>query len=276
MVEKQNDLNKIREYIINQIEVSILVIAASHRKNGHTQYLCKEAIDEAQQIPGVHVRFIELAKRHINPCRACEDKTGVRSCIQLKGEKPDFESCPATKDKDDMIEIWKNMLWCDGMIIGAGVYAATVPSVLKNVMERAVTGLKTRKFWLRDKVGGAFAVAAHIYGGQEFTIVTIENFYRIMGMIIVPDGPPTESDIKLRGHVIPSWSRQSIVWDRAHFCGATADPTRGSVKNDVVGISNVRGLGRRVALVSKWVKAGRLPMKMKIYRHFAKTESEGC
>lgn len=270
MNEEQNSLSKIREYILNEVEVNLLFLTASHRKKGHTQYLGREAMDAAQQIPKVHTKFIDLAGYNINPCRSCETKTGARRCILLVDGEPDYASCPATKKSDDMIEIWKSMLWCDGMIIGSPVYAGTVSGVLKNVIDRAIVALKTRKYWLRDKVGGAFAVAAHVYGGQEFTIATIENFFRFTGMIIVPDGSPTEADIERLANTTPPWSRQSVVYDRTHFCGATADPTRGAIKNDLVGISNVRGLGERVALVTKWVKAGRVPTKMKVYQHFVK------
>lgn len=270
MNEEQDSLVKIREYIKNKIEVNLLFITGSHRKNGHTQYLGRQAMDAAQQIPGVHTKFIDLAARVINPCESCEDKNGARRCFQLVEGEPDFEACPATRDNDDMIEIWKSIMWCDGMVIGSPVYTGTVSGVLKNVLDRAIVGLKTRKYWLRDKVGGAFAVAAHGYGGQEFTVVTIENFYRFAGMIIVPDGSPTEADIERLSSTTPPWSAQSVVWDRAHFCAATADPTRGAIKNDLVGISNVRGLGEHVAVLSKWIKAGREPVALSTYRHFAK------
>jgi multimeric flavodoxin WrbA len=270
MNEGQDGLVKIREYIKNEIEINLLFLTGSQRKNGHTQYLGREAMDAAQRIPRVHTKFIDLAECVINPCESCEDKNGARKCFQLVNGEPDYAACPATRDNDDMTEIWKAIMWCDGMVIGSPVYASTVSGVLKNAIDRAIVGLKTRKYWLRDKVGGAFAVAAHVYGGQEFTILTIENFYRHTGMIIVPDGSPTEADIERLGSTTPPWSAQSVVWDRTHFCGATADPTRGAIKNDLVGISNVRGLGERVALVTKWVKAGREPVPLSIYRHFAK------
>ncbi len=270
MREDSTRLVEIREAIMREVEVNLLFLTGSHRQNGHTQYLGREAMDAAQQVPGVHTKFIDLAGSIINPCESCEDKHGARRCFQLVDGEPDYEACPANRDNDDMVDIWKAIMWCDGMVIGSPVYAGTVSGILKNVMDRAIVGLKTRKYWVRDKVGGAFAVAAHVYGGQEFTIVAIENFYRHTGMIIVPDGSPTEADIERLSDTTCQWSSQSVVWDRAHFCGATADPTKGAIKKDLVGISNVRGLGERVALVTKWVKAGREPVPLKVYRHFAK------
>jgi multimeric flavodoxin WrbA len=268
--EAERNASQVREYILNDTEINLLFITGSHRQNGHTQFLGREAMDAAQSIPKVQTKFFDLSELNINPCQSCEDKNGGRLCFQLVNGAPDYSACPATRDNDDMAEIWKAMLWCDGMIIGSPVYAGSVSGVLKNMIDRAIVGLKTRKYWLTDKVGGAFSVAAHIYGGQEFTIVTIENFFRFTGMIIVPDGSPTEADIERLATTTSPWSSQSVVWDRAHFCGASADPTKGAIKKDLVGISNVRGLGEHVALVTKWVKAGREPVQMKIHRHFAK------
>ncbi len=270
MSTDQEAAARVREFIFNDIEVNLLVLTGSHRKNGHTQYLGRQAMEAAQQIPKVNTRFIDLADCVINPCESCEDKQGARRCFQLVDGEPDYQACPATRDNDDMTEIWKAIMWADGLIIGSPVYASTVSGVLKNTMDRAIVGLKTRKYWLRDKVGGAFAVAAHVYGGQEFTILTIENFFRHTGMIIVPDGSPRDADIERLSQTTPPWSAQSVVWDRTHFCGATADPTRGAIQHDLVGISNVRGLGERVARVTKCVKAGREQVGLKIYRHFAR------
>jgi multimeric flavodoxin WrbA len=126
---------------------------------------------------------------------------------------------------------------------------------------------------MRDKVGGAFSIAAHRYGGQEFTIAAIENYFRFHGMVIVPDGAPTEADFERLGQTLAPGSHQSVIWDRTHFCASAADPTRGAVEDDVIGRSNVRALGERVALVAKLIKAGRLPFEKKIYPHFAANEN---
>jgi len=270
MGEEQLSAESLRHHILHDVDVNLLFLTGSHRKGGHTQFLGREAMDAAQQVPGVHTQFIDLADCVINPCRSCEDKGGARRCFRLVDGEPNYRGCPATRAPDDMTEIWKAIMWCDGMVIGSPVYAGNISGILKNALDRAIVGLKTRKYWLRDKVGGAFAVAAHVYGGQEFTIAGIENFYRMAGIIIVPDGSPTDEQIERLDQVTAPSSAQSVVWDRAHFCGATADPTRGAIAKDLVGISNVRGLGERVAMVAKWVKAGRQPVPLKIYRHFAK------
>ncbi len=270
MSDGQHDPETLRDHIMNDVEVNLLFLTGSHRRDGHTQFLGREAMDAAEQLPGVHTKFIDLAGSVINQCESCEDKTGARRCFQLVDGVPNYTGCPATRDLDDMIEIWKAIMWCDGMVIGSPVYAGNVSGILKNALDRAIVGLKTRKYWLRDKVGGAFAVAAHVYGGQEFTIAAIENFYRMAGIIIVPDGSPTDAEIERLDQVTVPGSAQSVVWDRAHYCAATADPTHGAIKKDLVGISNVRGLGYRIAKVAKWVKAGREAVPLKIYRHFSK------
>jgi multimeric flavodoxin WrbA len=262
---RQIDLEDLRK-AIEEVETNILVITASHRRNGHSQFLGKEALSAASKVPGTNTAFIDLAERTIHRCRACEDrKTGNRRCIPLNEDgTPDFHFCPATRGKDDMIELWEKMLWADGMIIGCGVYAANVPGVLKDVFDRTVTALKTHKYWLGNKIGAAFAVAACTHGGQEQTIEAIEHFYRICGMIIATDGPPTEEEVKAdlgERPVLPG--KTPLVSQRAHWAGASAHQSRGSVKDDALGMSNVRGLGGYVARVAKWIKAGRGTPKLR-------------
>jgi multimeric flavodoxin WrbA len=265
------ELSSLREKIINDVPVKILVLTASQRKGGHTRYLGLQAQETAQQVPNVETRFIDLAEYKINPCRSCEDKNGSRFCVPIVDGEPNFAHCPATKSNGDgMLDIWDALMWCDGMVIGSPVYFSNVSGILKNVMDRTVS-TKTRKFWMRDKVGGAFAVAAHTYGGQEMTIAAIENYFRFHGMIIVADGAPTDEDLERLGSTHAPGSHQSVIWDRTHFCAGTADPTRGAIQYDEIAISNVRALGKRVALVTKAIKAAKQPFEMKIYPHFAKS-----
>jgi len=260
----------LRRHIWENVQVDLMVIAASHRVGGHSFHLAQEAVQAARGVPGVTATVVELARTRINPCLACEDGDGRRRCVSLTDDgEINWAACPATRREDRMIELWQQMLKADGLIIVAATYAANVPGVLKDFMDRTVTALKTRKYWLRDKVGGAMAVAAHPHGGQEFAVMAIENFYRILGMIIVTDGAPTEDDIEQYGGVCRPGSRQSVVWDRAHFCAGTADPPRGAIKDDIAAVLNARGLGRHVAEVAKWVKAGRTPFQLRVYQHFA-------
>jgi len=133
-------------------------------------------------------------------------------------------------------------------------------------------GLKVRKYWLRDKVGGAMAVAAHRNGGQEFTVLAIETFFRIHGMIIVTDGPPNDEEyeeIKGITYESPSSHNVSIAWGRSHFAGAFADPHYGTIEKDSLGIAIAKGLGRHVAEVAKWIKVARPPFERKVYAYEA-------
>ncbi len=247
-------------------ETKILCIAASHRKRGHTEYLARVAAEAAEKVDGVKTDFVNLIEKKVKRCLACHDREGRRACkiIDLNS----LDKCPV---KDDVGEILLKMVEADGMIIVSPVYWGNVTGILKDLMDRT-GGIKVRKYWLRDKVGGAMAVAAHRHGGQEFTVLAIEIFFRIHGMIIVTDGPPTDEEYEeLKDITYDSSSSNtvSVAWGRSHFAGAFASPHYGAIEKDQLGIAIAKGLGRHVAQVAKWVKASKPPLEMKAYPYEA-------
>jgi len=268
--KKRNDFD------VRDLKVKILGLCGSQRRRGHTEFMVKESLRGAQKVKGVETELINLATKSVKPClvQVCQDKKGWRHCrITATSGKLDVSKCPI--DDDMRNELTEKLLEADGMIIGSPVYWGNVTGLLKTFMDRT-SGLKVNKLWLRDKVGGALSVAAQRHGGQEFTILAIENWFRIQGMIIVPDGAPTEEEIKEFGKFTydsPSCN-SSVVWARAHFCAGWADPDHGAIEKDALAIVNSRGLGRHVAEVSKWVKAGRPKIELKEYPVFPRTRGE--
>jgi len=74
----------------------------------------------------------------------------------------------------------KDLLQYDGIIIGSPTYYGSMAAEIKRLMDASVEFHGE----LEDKVGGAFASAANIGGGNETTVLDILNAMLIHGMII--------------------------------------------------------------------------------------------
>ena len=225
--------------------VKILGVVGSPRKGGHTEILMKEALKAAEEIEGVKTEMIHIAGKKINPCLGCCNEKGELTC------KPD----KCIYDDDMTRTFYKQLLEADGIILGIAVYYANVPAQLKAFMDRCAW-VKYRLYKLSDKVGGAFAVAAHAHGGIETAVNAANWYFMCQGMVIVNDGSPTKEDCERLANVLGPRSRHSVAYDFAHFPGGWADSAYGMIKEDVKAIETVRALGRRVARVSRWIVSG--------------------
>ncbi|HHY37927.1 MAG TPA: flavodoxin family protein [Clostridia bacterium] len=223
--------------------IRIVAINGSPRKKGHTGVLLQRAVEAAQEIPGVKAELIHLAGKKIHSCLGCAKPDGRMNCR---------EECAI---KDDMSEIYPKLVEADGLIVGTSVYYCNVSGLLKNFMDRC-NSLKFRRYRLADKVGGALAVAAHQHGGVETAVEAIYRFFYMQGMVVVNDGAPTYDDIKEFENIKGPRSEFSAVWDMTHYPGGFADPRYGAILEDPVAVVTSRALGRRVARVALWLKAG--------------------
>jgi len=206
--------------------VKILGVSGSPRKGRNTDFLVKSALDAAAKVGDVETEFVSLADYNIAPCNGCNH------C--LKEDK-----CPI---EDDMQVLAEKLLEADGIILGSPVYYMTVSGILKNLMDRS-RYLRMVKLKLKDKVGGAIAVAGLRNGGQEFTIATIHNYFLGMGMIVV--GPTLGGNSITFGGVgtlYGGMDEKGIKWRR--------------VSEDEVAVETSRGLGERVARLAIALKKG--------------------
>lgn len=150
--------------------IKILGISSSLSSGSNTSILINDALKGASMIEGVEVKFISLQKKEIKPCVNCE-------------------CCPAGETycvlKDDMQEIYKAILWADGMIWGTPVYNQTLNAKMKTIMERCKPLERLGLF--RFKIGAAIAVGGDRNIGQEFAIHAIQNFF-ISNMMLTVGG----------------------------------------------------------------------------------------
>ena len=137
--------------------MNILVLMGSPRLHGNTAELCKHFIDELKT-HNAHIRYIELEKKTINPCKECyvcqniQDEYG---CIQ----------------KDDMHEIANDILWADTIILATPIFSWYCTAKMKALLDRhygfnKYYGNAQGCLWEGKSVG---IIATHGYEGAYAT-----------------------------------------------------------------------------------------------------------
>jgi len=193
--------------------VKVVGIVGSHRRNGATELLVREALKAAEE-EGVEVEMVTLADRKIDFCKVCFDCS------------PEKEGECSIRD-DDVPEICRKLEEADGIIVGSPVYFGLPTGKLKALMDRTIA-LRRAGFKLRNKVGGALAVGGHRNGGQEMTLTAIHTWMLVHDMLVVSDGKPT-----------------------SHLGATGVARGREDAEKDSTGLQLARSLGKKVAEAAK-------------------------
>ncbi|HHY94707.1 MAG TPA: flavodoxin family protein [Firmicutes bacterium] len=209
--------------------IKILGISGSPRRNGNTFILMQEALEGAQLVEGVETELVDLSRLTINPCTACRScrNRHVRQCVM----HPD----------DDMSALYPKIMEADGLILGSPVFFGGVTAQLKAFMDRTTCLGGDAGFALKYKVGAGITVGGTRHGGQEYTLSQIHHYIMMHGGVVV-GGIPTH----------------------AYWGGAAVAGGKGEARKDVWPIKGVdydalsvcRGVGLRVAVTAKLIKAG--------------------
>ena len=144
--------------------MKIIGINGSPRKKGNTQALLKVAL-ESSRID--EIKVIHLVDYKIKPCDGC----GV--CWKTK-------KCPID---DDLEKVISELVQSDAIVIGSPVYYGTVSAQMKAFIDRSGELLGSRGCPLKDKVGGALAVARRWGGVMTWTTLLL---YVLDMRLIVP------------------------------------------------------------------------------------------
>lgn len=190
-------------------KVKIIGIACSARKGKNTVAAMQAALDAAKEVsPNIEVELIDLAGLKI--------PGDVAAGVPLEaGERDDFPTIEP-KLRDPAV---------GGILVATPVYFSSVSALCKAFLDR---WMAYRKNWdLRDKVGGAIAVAGNRNGGQELALQTIHAVMLGQDMIVVADGKP-----------------------HSRLGGSAISGGEGGVAKDEQGMATVKGVGRRVAEVA--------------------------
>ncbi|MHB8757752.1 MAG: flavodoxin family protein [Bacillota bacterium] len=202
--------------------VKILGVSGSPRKSG-TEYMVREALKAAEEVPGVSTTMLTLRGKKIDFCLHCDRclREGVLNC---------------QAHDDAMKELIPLFLEADAYLIGSPIYQMNMSGLLLTFINRLRPlwpMVKEGKFSTR--VGGALIVGGHRHGGQQTALEAINNFYLTYGMIPVTGGADAYSG--------------GAVW--------SDDRKEAGVREDEVGLATVRVMGRRVAEVARVIQAGR-------------------
>lgn len=129
-------------------------------------------------------------------------------------------------------EAYAKIRKCDGLILASPVYFGTVSAQLKAFWDKTRVIRKDKALY--NVVGGALAVGASRFGGQETTLLALQEMMLVQGMTIVGDG---------------------YVDDDCGHGGAAAQRPAGE---DEFGLKRAAIVGRRVAEVAAATKHLRL------------------
>lgn len=153
-------------------DLKIFGISGSPRV-GSTDYAVKAALEYAKDKYSSETRYFSCRKKTLNFCIHCD------YCVKKR------EGCV---HKDDMQEVYDNLVWADMVIIGTPVYQGALSGQTKVVMDRCRALVAKDPKILKNKVGASIACGGDRIGGQELAIQSIINFYLISEMIPVGGG----------------------------------------------------------------------------------------
>ena len=199
--------------------IKVLGISGSPKKEkSSSEFLLTKALDAAKAFAGVDTELLCLADYELLPCTGCDN------CVR---QKP----CPEDA-KDDIPKILDKMEESDAIIFASPSYFATVPGILKNLIDRS----RTRKMLdhrLRDKIVGIIVAAGLRHGGQEPTAGAIINYALAQGMIVTGGigNPVTEAWAGMTG-----LQSEGFTW-------------RGTPKDEIA-IRNSQLVGERVTFLA--------------------------
>ncbi|MDD2619338.1 MAG: flavodoxin family protein [Syntrophomonadaceae bacterium] len=187
-------------------QLLVVGINGSPHVRGNTAFLLRQALEECKKLGAVTklINCQQILKDQKNPfCMACASPCPGK-CFKGKELSTAFELISKT----------------DGLLLGSPVYFGTVSAQLKAFWDKGRSLRGEKK--LLNVVGGALAVGASRFGGQETTIRAIHDMLLIQGMITVGDGYYQD--------------------DCGHMGGAAQRPAEG----DDNAINRCRILGKRI------------------------------
>jgi len=155
------------------IPVEVLGVCGSPVRDGNVQALLEKALRSREE-PGVSWHMINLADLKVKDCIHCN------WCLRKQeGEK----RCSI---EDDMASIYPRLEKADVLILASPVYFGRLSGHLAAFIDRMriyVHGNQTMGR-MHNKVGGSLAVAWFRLAGTEMTLLTINQLFYALNMVI--------------------------------------------------------------------------------------------
>jgi len=229
-------------------KVKILGISGSPR-HGNTEIGVKEALAGAAELPDVETEFYTMAGKRINPC-SC--RTHMRCSAEGTVDNP----CPTWGADDAITILYKKMLNFDGFIVGTPVYVGGVSAQMKSLWDRLsnICYNIPPEMGLRNKPVGAIASGDYRNGGLEAALLDIWKIVSLLDLLPIPSGPDFEKKCCPWGGALTHYWQTQQDWHELYAYGSTEELAY--VKEDEYGMYSCRNTGRRVAEITRILKAG--------------------
>lgn len=151
--------------------MKVFGICASPRNNT-TQYVLEIAMDNLA-LDGFECEMFSCMGKDVKPCMHCDYCLENKRCII----------------DDDMSEVYKKLLECDGLVLATPVQSGGISSNLAAIMDRTRALEAVDYNILRGKIGMSIAVGGDRTGGQDFAHLKNITYFMIHGIIPVSGGP---------------------------------------------------------------------------------------
>ena len=151
--------------------MKVFGICASPR-NDTTYYVLTQALEKLES-QNFETEIFTCHARDIKPCMHCDYCLENKKCII----------------RDDMGEVYENLLSSDGIILATPVQSGSVSANLSIIMDRTRALEAVDYNILRGKIGMSIAVGGDRTGGQDFAHLANITYFMIHGIIPVSGGP---------------------------------------------------------------------------------------
>lgn len=219
----------------DKIQIKVLGISGSPRKNGNTEFLLQHALEAAKAVnPAcIETELYSFANKTFIPCISCFRCQKAGHCVL---------------EDDNFAELRDKWIDADAVVMATPVYHMSITGQLKCFIDRLGNSVDrpytTGQKWF--KVYGAIAQGAHIFSGQEHAITEIINHALIMGCIMI-SGDAWEAYIGAGGWTEGTGKKNAMkkLYDQGTFDSTAA-------------VNASRSVGKRVAELVMFLKIGAL------------------
>jgi len=228
-------------------KVKVLGVVGSPRKNGNTAKLVKRALDDAMSVPGVETELYEMGGKKFHHCTGCLRCAETGECVF----------------KDDLADFIARYMEADGIIWGSPIYHMSITGLMKNAIDRlgnslfcnyAARGLDFPRF---SKVCGTLTVGFHRYGGQDFV-----NMFMIQSSLVM-NGVVVSGDTVMGNYIGAAANTGELSMERLK--------SKDGILGDKEALNSAGNLGKRVAEMTRIVKAGLLALKDELPKEYLTT-----
>ncbi len=213
-------------------EVRILGVSGSPVREGNVAALLETALRSQEGSPGVSWEMLRLSDLRVEDCVHCN------WCLRRQDGQ---RRCSRT---DDLHQVYPLVESCDVLILATPVYFGRLSGHLAAFIDRMrvyVHGNVTAGK-LRDKVGGAIAVAWFRMAGLEMTLLTVHQFFHAVNMVIA------SPDVGLQG---------GSAFSSLEGTGRREGEDRLLVLRDQLGVAGAVSTVHRAVELARLLKAGR-------------------